>query len=190
MAYSTREKLLYAASSLFRRQGYAATGVAEILSVAGVPKGSLYHHFPGGKPDLAEASARWAAAYIADLIDQGFADAESFEAGLEAVCEGIAAIFEARNAWDFCPITATLLDGPENDAFKIAAQEVFADWAGRAAGHARRFGHTDEEAARRARALLMMLEGAWILARAEGSAAPIRAVAGLLPREDVRSSGH
>ena len=43
------------AALLFRRQGYAATGVNQILETADVKAGSLYHHFPDGKQQLAAA---------------------------------------------------------------------------------------------------------------------------------------
>ncbi len=45
----TRERLLAAAQRLFRKRGYHATGLNDILEAAQAPKGSLYHHFPGGK---------------------------------------------------------------------------------------------------------------------------------------------
>lgn len=45
----TRERLLTAAQRLFRKRGYHATGLSDILEAALAPKGSLYHHFPGGK---------------------------------------------------------------------------------------------------------------------------------------------
>lgn len=51
----SRQTLIVEAITLFQKQGYFATGVSEILSASGVPKGSLYHHFPGGKSDLAAA---------------------------------------------------------------------------------------------------------------------------------------
>ena len=48
-AGDTRERLLTAAQRLFRKRGYHATGLSDILDAALAPKGSLYHHFPGGK---------------------------------------------------------------------------------------------------------------------------------------------
>ena len=48
-AGDTRERLLAAAQRLFRQRGYHATGLSDILDAALAPKGSLYHHFPGGK---------------------------------------------------------------------------------------------------------------------------------------------
>jgi AcrR family transcriptional regulator len=48
---STRERLIEAARDLFYHQGYAATGIAQILRQADAKPGSLYHFFPT-KEDL------------------------------------------------------------------------------------------------------------------------------------------
>ncbi len=42
----TRNHILEAATHLFSKSGYDATGVAEICQAAGVSKGAFYHHFP------------------------------------------------------------------------------------------------------------------------------------------------
>jgi AcrR family transcriptional regulator len=42
----TRNHILEAATHLFAKTGYDATGVAEICQAAGVSKGAFYHHFP------------------------------------------------------------------------------------------------------------------------------------------------
>ena len=41
----TKEALLAAGTELFLRRSYQGTGIADILAVAGVPKGSFYHYF-------------------------------------------------------------------------------------------------------------------------------------------------
>ncbi|EPC44958.1 putative HTH-type transcriptional regulator yxaF, partial [Lacticaseibacillus paracasei subsp. paracasei Lpp229] len=41
----TREKLVATAASLFQKEGVRATGLAQILTVSGTPKGSLYYYF-------------------------------------------------------------------------------------------------------------------------------------------------
>ena len=47
----TRAHILQAALDCFAREGYDATGIAEICKCAGVSKGAFYHHFPS-KHDL------------------------------------------------------------------------------------------------------------------------------------------
>ncbi|WP_260704029.1 TetR/AcrR family transcriptional regulator [Edaphobacter flagellatus] len=52
---STRDHLIDIGLKLMHQHGYNATGVAEILKAADVPKGSFYHHF-GSKEDFAAAA--------------------------------------------------------------------------------------------------------------------------------------
>ena len=56
------------AATLFRRQGYAATGLNQILDEASVKAGSLYHHFPQGKQELAAAVVDTAGGGIEQLL--------------------------------------------------------------------------------------------------------------------------
>lgn len=51
MPLSTRDRLVTTAMHLFWEKGYGSTSVADVLNVAGVNSGSLYHFFPG-KQDL------------------------------------------------------------------------------------------------------------------------------------------
>ena len=54
-AKSTRDHLLDVGLGLMHQHGYNATGLAEILKAADVPKGSFYHHFDS-KEDFAAAA--------------------------------------------------------------------------------------------------------------------------------------
>ncbi len=51
-ATDTRSRILQAAQRLFRKRGYHATGLNDILELAQAPKGSMYHHFPAGKEEI------------------------------------------------------------------------------------------------------------------------------------------
>src|SRR3954468_13527966 len=73
MARSTRESILTAAAELMRHKGYAAVAMKDVVAASGAPIGSLYHHFPGGKTQIArEALVNAGAAYgllIPTLVD-------------------------------------------------------------------------------------------------------------------------
>src|ERR1700751_1120354 len=64
----SRTALIDSAATLFRRQGYAATGLNQILDEAGVRPGSLYHHFPQGKQQWAAAVVDTEGAGIEQLL--------------------------------------------------------------------------------------------------------------------------
>src|SRR4051812_25766766 len=65
-----RGAIVRAAATLFRRNGYAATGINEIAEVSGAPKGSLYHYFPNGKEQIAEAAVRFAGAGVVATLEK------------------------------------------------------------------------------------------------------------------------
>jgi TetR/AcrR family transcriptional repressor of lmrAB and yxaGH operons len=69
----SRKRLISTAAKLFQEQGYAATGLTEILRGANTPKGSLYHHFPEGKSELGAAAMRAAGLALRTTFDQCYA---------------------------------------------------------------------------------------------------------------------
>src|SRR5271163_4476648 len=75
-----RQPIVDAAVTLFRRQGYSGTGLADIVEASGAPKGSLYHYFPAGKTSIAiaavEEAGRRVAATVADLARRTDSTAE------------------------------------------------------------------------------------------------------------------
>ncbi len=56
---SARSKLIEAAQTLVRRQGYAATSVDEICAGASVSKGAFFHHFASKEALAAAAAEAW-----------------------------------------------------------------------------------------------------------------------------------
>ena len=64
-----RARLLDTMARLMQRQGFAATGLQQILRESGAPKGSLYHHFPGGKEQLAAEAVTLSGRRVAQAID-------------------------------------------------------------------------------------------------------------------------
>src|SRR3954465_13713085 len=99
----SRTALVDAAALLFRRQGYAATGVNQILETAAVKAGSLYHHFPDGKQQLAAAVVDSAGADIEARLRQflgsGLPVVDIVDGWIDLMSSGLAV---ARR--DGCPI--------------------------------------------------------------------------------------
>ena len=58
---ATRAKLVEITAELIQRQGLRATGLNQIIARSGAPRGSLYHHFSGGKEELAASALATAA---------------------------------------------------------------------------------------------------------------------------------
>ncbi|WP_203217549.1 helix-turn-helix domain-containing protein [Nocardia arthritidis] len=50
--------MVLSAVQLFREHGYSGTGFRDVIAHSGAPRGSIYHHFPGGKAQLGQEAAR------------------------------------------------------------------------------------------------------------------------------------
>ncbi|MEO0937765.1 MAG: TetR/AcrR family transcriptional regulator [Pseudomonadota bacterium] len=174
-AKPTKDRLIEAATLLFRSQGYNGVGVAEILAAAKAPKGSLYHHFPNGKADLALAAAHMASDEMLRLIALSFSDAASFKDGATTLCHKLAKLFD-KTGWDTCPIAATLLPGPDHAAFREAALHIYEGWIGEVHDHASRLGLNADEAQAKSEALFIAIQGGWMLARARRCSNVLRRV--------------
>ncbi len=66
---ATHDRIIKAGLKLFQRAGYHGTGMAAIMAEADASKSSLYHHFPGGKEEIAIAALRWLVEQIIDHLD-------------------------------------------------------------------------------------------------------------------------
>lgn len=172
-APNARTKLLEAARDIIRAQGYSATSVDDLCRAAGVTKGAFFHHFPSK-----EALGVAAADYWSETTSALFASAP-YHAHADPLDRVLAYI-------DF---RAALLDGPVEGFTCLVGTMVQESYASsdtiRAAceasisGHAatleadiaaalERYSVTGVEAASLALHTQVVLQGAFILAKARG----------------------
>jgi TetR/AcrR family transcriptional regulator, lmrAB and yxaGH operons repressor len=173
---TTRDRLVFAATRLFRQRGYDGTGLAEILTEAGVPKGSLYHHFPDGKADLACAAADWTASEIVRVIDDSFRAAPDWRHGATTFCYKMAKLFDILHSADACPIFGLMFEGPEQTRFRAHAEAAFDRIIAGASRHGSALGLPDAMAHEQAETLIIAFQGAWTLARMRRSADVLRSL--------------
>jgi TetR/AcrR family transcriptional regulator, lmrAB and yxaGH operons repressor len=174
----SRTAFISATAELLRRQGYAATGLNEIVARSGAPKGSLYFHFPGGKRELAQAAMEQSGEQLRGAIAAVMAAETSFAAGLGSIIDLLGAGLEASGYRDGCPIATVTLEvaGGSDEDVRITAAEVFDGWLEALAERLRAEGLDEQAAERRALLVLSAIEGALILARARRDLAPLLAI--------------
>jgi TetR/AcrR family transcriptional repressor of lmrAB and yxaGH operons len=173
-----RGAIVRAAAALFRRNGYAATGINEIAEVSGAPKGSLYHYFPRGKGEIAEAAVRFAGAGVVATLERLEQQHKTASSMIQAYCRLLAGWMAKSGFRDGCPIATTLLESaPQSADMATAGREAFACWCAVIARALIRDGFGKTDARRLSTLAVSSIEGALILARVEGSARPIEDVA-------------
>ncbi len=174
-AQKHREKLVAAASALFRTQGYAATGLAEILAESGAPKGSLYHYFPAGKEAIGEAALRLAVEKDGAAIGAMIMQAPDPATMLRTYAGYMAEEMQASGFIAGCPIATIALEAaPRSARLTAASCEAFNLWAHALAFGLQRAGFAAPRAAELADFIIASFEGALILTRVRQDTAPLR----------------
>lgn len=177
----TKERLIESTRELLWERGYVGTSPKAIQERSGAGQGSMYHHFHG-KPDLARAA-----------IDRSADDlrrrAEADFTGPGTVTQRVAAYLRReRDALKGCPV-GRLTQDPDvmaDPELRRPIEETFAWLTDRLAGllaEGRANGEFDAalDPAATATALVAVVQGGYVLARAAGSAAVhARAVDGAL----------
>jgi AcrR family transcriptional regulator len=174
-AASPRERMIQSAMLLIGEHGVEATSFSQVLEHSRAPRGSIYHHFPGGKAQLVEEATRWGG----DLIAAGLAEALEKEDPIAAV-DGVADFWRRAlrdtNYAVGCPVVAATVDGGRIPGAVAAAREAFERWAGLHAAILRRAGVPEGRAQAIGTLLVAAIEGAVVVARAEGSLRPLEQV--------------
>jgi TetR/AcrR family transcriptional repressor of lmrAB and yxaGH operons len=169
----SRAALIETAALLFRRQGYAATGVNQILETADVKAGSMYHHFPDGKQALAAAVVDSAGGEIERLLRR-FLDSD---ASVPDIVDGwidLLIVQLASDQRDGCPIEPIATESVNASAqVREASARAFAGWSAAVAERLQADGWSEADAAQMALAVIALIEGALILSRIAGGAAAL-----------------
>ncbi len=178
---SSKDRLTGTAAALFMRQGYHGTGLAQIVSESGAPKGSLYFHFPGGKEALALAAVEAAGVRFGSTIEQILKANPVPRDGLFALSEILGQWMEKSRFSEGCPITTVCLElAPHNEPVTTKTNAIFASWQRHWHQHLTQAGFADDAASMLGTTIVAALEGAFILSRAEHSTRPFEAVSKVL----------
>jgi AcrR family transcriptional regulator len=175
----TRGRILDRAAEEFQKRGYHATSMHDIMRIAGVPGGSLYHYFPTKKSLGLAVIRERVSASLAETWIEPLRKASSASKGVLAVFDAVAKN-AGRETVLGCPVNNLALELSLADRdFREALRAVFDTWEQAVAERLRdefsrrRRGKTDSE--RLATLVVAVFSGAMSLAKAAQSTAPLRA---------------
>jgi TetR/AcrR family transcriptional regulator, lmrAB and yxaGH operons repressor len=164
----SRAELVHTMARLLRDQGYTATGRAQLLAESGVSNGSLYHHFPGGMEELAEAALEASGAVVADALREALDAAPNAGEGVVRFLDRAAGAV-AGELCAGCPIAPTALESPIiSPRLRRVAARCFDEWETLIAARLSTDGWPDGSALEAGSATLALIEGALLLARVSG----------------------
>ncbi|MDP9842931.1 TetR/AcrR family transcriptional regulator [Streptosporangium lutulentum] len=75
----SRQRMVAAARQLIRERGYHGTALSDVVKRSAAPRGSVYHHFPEGKVQMAAEAADSHAREQVEMINQVAGSSSSAE---------------------------------------------------------------------------------------------------------------
>src|SRR3954447_6771418 len=167
-----RALLLNGARQLLAEKVYAGMELRDVAERGKAPRGSIYHHFPGGKVQLAREAAELEGATIRDTIESSLE-----QRGLKQTLAMFGDVFRRRVA-NYperigCPVAAVALARPEDPELAAVATAAFQSWERPIAAALRDEGVSARDAEAFAGLVVSTVEGALLRMRAAGSQEPL-----------------
>ena len=181
MTSESRASMVRSAASLIRTRGLSATSFSDVLADSGAPRGSIYHHFPRGKEQLAGDAIRWTSERV--VSHQRACRATTASGVLRCFIDMWRQVVRQSNATAGCVVAGTAVDTVAGERGLIdVVRATFDSWTGLLTEQLEAVGVPSRRASRIALATLAGMEGALILCRAEGNTGPLETVAAELMR--------
>lgn len=180
MTNDTRETMIRCAATLIGTRGVAGASFTDVLAESGAPRGSIYHYFPDGKRQLTEEAVRWTSDQILSYLATGPLDTP------RAVLQHFADLWRraviASDGATGCAVAGAAIDTGTDEPLMRIVRDVFRSWIDALAQRLHTAGLEEERAVSVASLSVAAMEGALILARAEGNVEPLDAVVRELDR--------
>ncbi|WDZ96462.1 TetR/AcrR family transcriptional regulator [Herbaspirillum sp. WKF16] len=158
-----RAALVPVLAEVFRAHGYDGASLARITEGTGLGKGSLYHYFPGGKEEMAQAVLAHIDHWFELNVFAPLRDEADPAAGVARMFDECANYFLSGRK--VCIVGVFALSSTR-DRFALAVKNYFTAWAGSLHGALLRAGHAELPAAELAEDTVGAIQGALVLARA------------------------
>ena len=163
---------------LFRRHGYDGVSLAKIAEATGLGKASLYHHFPGGKAEMVEATLAYSGRWMAQNIIEPLQGEGEPRARLVEMCDRISTLYGAGE--QPC-LLASLTLGGSRDKFHGAIGVRLRALIDAIAAVLIEAGLASELAQQRGEDAVIMIQGALIVSRGIDDPGPFQRAIAQLP---------
>lgn len=176
MAPGTRDRMVASAAALLRRHGVRGTSFGRVLEHSGAPRGSISHHFPGGKREMILAAVTAAGEEITRLLATAAEHGASATDLVDAACGYFMDGLERTDYRAGCPVAATANEAFDDDSLRIAAGNAISEWVHLLAATMRDEGHPPDRADELAQLTVAAIEGALMMSRVQRSTSPLDSV--------------
>ena len=175
----SKEEIITKLIPVFRYYGYEGATVSRLSEATGLKKASLYHHFQGGKEQMAQAVLEYVGNSLDKQILEPLRTDKPANERISAMSKGITQFYEDGKAP--C-LLAVMSLGEADNLFHQQLEQSLKTWLDELSKVVEETGVIPEQARLRAEDALMIIEGALVLVRLTNNTQPFkRAISRLSP---------
>ena len=164
---------------VFRNYGYEGATVSRLSQATGLKKASLYHHFQGGKEQMAEA----ALAYVGEWLEANiFAPLKSSKPASERLQDMIQHLAKFYGQGQTPCLLAVMSLGEADNIFHRQLDSSLQKWLNEFTKLAQETGISSAEAKTRAEDAMIAIQGSLVVARVSNDPQPFQRAIAKLPQ--------
>ena len=165
---SARSKMLESAAALLSARGFEGSSFSEVIEHSGAPRGSIYHHFPGGKEELISETITLVGDRVLAFLknysgSQQAQTAEGFIKAFIAIWIGVLVRSECKAG---CAIASVALECTSSENLSTQAAKIFDSWRAESSRTLQHLGMAERNADAYSLLLIASLEGGLLWSRA------------------------
>ena len=176
VATDTRARMITSAALLLREHGVAGTSIPKVLAHSNGPRGSVGHHFPGGRTELITEAITWAGGLVTEALTKMRSTGASGADVFAFICEFYMQQLTSTDYAAGCPVGAAAQEAFDDPTIRPVIASVVDSWTGTLADALVAAGRTQADADDLALLCVCALEGAIMIARVQRTTRPIDTV--------------
>ncbi|MBE9048582.1 TetR/AcrR family transcriptional regulator [Pleurocapsales cyanobacterium LEGE 10410] len=175
----SKEQVIPKLIPVFRHYGYEGATVSRLSDATGLKKASLYHHFQGGKEQMAAAVLEYVANWLDENVFTPLQSDKPPSERIRAMSQGLDKFYDSGQ--DPC-LLSVMSVGEADNLFHQQLEQSLNHWLALLTQVIEETGVEPELARQRAEDALMMIQGALVLVRVNNDTQPFKRAIAKLPQ--------
>ncbi len=174
-----KEEVITKLIPVFRQYGYEGATVSRLSEATGLKKASLYHHFQGGKEQMAGAVLEYIDHWIEEHIFAPLQSDQPASDRIKSMAKGLDKLYESGKA----PCVLALMSlGEADNLFHQQLSQSLKKWLDSLSEVVEETGIEPKQARQRAEDAIMLIQGALVLVRVTQDTQPFKRAIAKLPQ--------
>lgn len=174
----SKEEIITKLIPVFRNYGYEGATLSRLSEATGLKKASLYHHFQGGKEQMAAAVLGYVGDWMEENVLVPLQSDKSVRDRIKVMSERIDDFYDSGKTP--C-VLAVMSQGEADNLFNKQLVECLAMWLNALSKMLEETGVEPKQARQRAEDAIIMIQGSLVLVRVNKNPKPFKRIISILP---------